>query len=359
MYSISAQEAGRFRSLTSAVRDFGPNKIEDAGENSDFFFDMEEDAGFGATGSCASSGMPTCLDIRGSSDSAQASDMIVFRIVSLRPVRMKLPQTDKRPGLVWSDMAVSLLPIQEIASQDRMWVSATPDLPTASSMQILSKGGFSSVKVWKLDPKLRCFWGEQHALPEPLSEEDLNVAADALVQAGAFPGGVKGLDASAVSDAVRASFDYFKGLDLAAVSGSGLWQITQHGVSSLRMAFSLSKVEDLVNLEESLPMSDRSESALLLFLKQRGWQLYSWVSKKGDVGPKALSLIPSMPCCPLHRNGCMSMLIVSQSDKLILLHLPAQILGKRSSFSYASSKAWQPFLTCKATSTTRNCLRAD
>ena len=68
-------------------------------------------------------------------------------------------------------------------------------MPTASSLQVLSKGGFSSVQVWKLDSKLRCFWGGgfQHGVPEPLSEEDLHAAADALVQAGAFPGSVKGL----------------------------------------------------------------------------------------------------------------------------------------------------------------------
>ena len=61
---------------------------------------------------------------------------------------------------------------------------------------------------------------------------------------------------SAVSDDVRAGLEHFKDLGLAAISASGLWQMTEQGVSSLRVAMCLSKAEDLVNLEESLPISD-------------------------------------------------------------------------------------------------------
>ena len=291
VYSISSQEGQRFSSLLTKVRDSGPNKINDPSPgNSDFFFNMEADAGLGETGSCASSSSVLPLpksdaDIQERHASNRNSDVIVFRILSLRPSRMKLPQTDKRLDLAWSDMAVSILPVHEVESQDRMWVAATPEVPTASSVQVLSKGGFSSVKVWKLDPKLRCSWGGgfQHVLPEPLDEQELQVAAEALVQAGAFPGTVVGLDAS---EDVSGSLDYLKGHGLASISEAGLWQISQQGVSSLRMAYCMSKVEDLVNLEESLPITDRSESALLLFLKQQGWQLYQWVSKKGTADPK-------------------------------------------------------------------------
>ena len=259
LYSVSGVDL-RVQSLTSRVRELPSDNLHDTDS---FFFDMLPDAGAGVDDAVRG---PAAESV----DSPQCPpDLTVFRIVALRPSRMKLPAMDKRPELAWTDVAVTVLPILEAAGVDAegmdksLWVSASPRDPTSSSVQVLSRGGFQSVQVWKVADGLQCTWdaGLQAALPEDLTCQALQSTAEALVQANAFPGSSSGLHVEGVMGEVERGWHHLRGLGWAQQMDTGLWQVTREGLRSLRMCMHLTEPMPLVNLESDMPIANRSESA--------------------------------------------------------------------------------------------------
>ncbi|CAE7195772.1 unnamed protein product [Symbiodinium natans] len=281
VYSVSGLEAGRVQALTRRIRDVPPDILpgeshDHEGEDDEvpFFCEFEGDAHMLSAESQPH--MPAHHENVNCPD-----DLTVFRVVSLRPSRMKLPPMDRQPQLAWTDIAVSILPVLESMGQgdnQSLIVSASPSLPTPDSALVLSRGGFQKVVVWRTSSGLTCSWnaGHEALLPEDLSQEALQCTAEALVRVNGFPGSASGLCADAASEEAQRSLFHLQSMGWTAQAESGLWQLTPQGLRALHMSMRLVDPVPLVNLEDSWPIPERSESALLLLLKNAGFDLFEW-----------------------------------------------------------------------------------
>ena len=216
---------------------------------------------------------------------------IAFRILSLRPSRLKLPQVDKDFDLAWTDIAVSILPVVEASSRrsahETMLVGCCPVTPSVEAVSVMSKGGFATIRMWEKEKKLQCNFDPTIVSQKPLDcAENMVEVADALVQAGAFPNTLTGLLDSALADEHKQCLEHLSALGLVGKTMAGLWQLTPSGVNSFQLGFRLTKPRGLVDLELDVPLVDRSESALLLALRKADWQLFQWRKTKNQPYPE-------------------------------------------------------------------------
>lgn len=279
LYSIDRDSSFRLKSLASAVQAHSQPAavsltVGDDEKDADLLFDFSADGGVG-------------MELKPAEENAP----LVFRILPTRPTRLKLPQTDRLLDLDWTDIAVSILPVWEVSNlgspDASMLVSCCPDAPSANSVSVISKGGFASVQIWEREAKVQCCFDQNRVTTkDPAFAEDLEEVADALVRANAFPGTVTGLLDSGLPESQIQCLEELAKQGLVYKSPStSLWQIAASGVGAFRVGFKLSKPKTLVDLEKDLPITERSESALLLALRKADWQLFEWRKSKANPCP--------------------------------------------------------------------------
>ena len=272
----SQSQSGDAPSLECA--DSANSQADGAGVDNDLLFDFQSDCGFDNFGAQTQRA------------TAKTNCPIAFRILSLRPGQLKLPPVDVDLALVWTDVAVSILPVLEVSNLNSenasMVVGSCPDAPSAEAVSVMSKGGFATVRIWEKEQKLQCCFDPDFKSWKPEFAEAMVELADALVKASAFPNAVTGLLDSSLPEEQKQCLERLSGLGFVSQAPSGLWQLTQKGIQSFQIGFKLVKPRGLVDLELDVPLVERSESALLLALRKADWQLFQWRKSKTNPEPE-------------------------------------------------------------------------
>jgi hypothetical protein len=268
---------------------------------------------------CMASSLPLCNPKLHSFSAMDPSDPLVFKVLSLRPSIVKTPMGDEPSDLRWHDVAVTLHPVVEVDWQTQtLAVSVRPvvfddgseamvqnayGIHVHQTAAIIRDAPVHKLMVFKTQPGgwhcdlplvgARPLAGASlpgHQFLEGTDISTVQQMVRRLAEAGAFHGSLRTFSKVNLQKEELTALSYLAGSGMVCEQAGGHCQLSSLGTSSIMVCHKLVDGHPLVTTEEDRPIQERSTSALLLLLANKGWQVEAWPSS-GHGWPPPLQLV--------------------------------------------------------------------